>query len=593
MASGSQNMTTYNARIVTGSNSAASPEGALLLSGTGRADDATGDTWIFLNSLRGTTNPWGIKHDQANNKLQIFGSGTNSVSVRMNTGDTYILGKVGIGYNPETSGNTYKLYVNGTGYFTDTVSFAQGLKTGSRASDGSGAGIEIGADGGIEIFHTSTPFIDFHYQASTSDYSVRLICDSETNLGCKGSFTATNDIHANGGYLKSTANGNTIQIGAQNSGCCHIYNSADIPFAFNRGFLMVNSGDIGSSSYPTGNIIVKSGGRISGNSGNLYLGNSENQGWVYIQDMCSQDGQKWKIHQNGNAEFNGTVTAPTFSGNATSATYLKDKTNGTASYLNYGRSGITSASDFTWLSVWNGYSVEPASKAAVMEAVRGAASGSWSISITGNAATASKVGEAASWLYFHHSNEVNFGGTNTSTTIYFGYRAVDSRGKPTDFVFGSGSGTANVKAAKVYNAVWNDYAEYRCGEITEGGYCVIETSNGLLQKTTKRLQPACHLTSDTWGTIMGETKDAKTPIAVAGRVLAYPYRAREHYHLGDALCSAPGGTVDIMTREEIREYPERIVGIVSEIPNYEIWHAGAQDGDHEIQVNGRIWIYVR
>ena len=35
MASGSQNMTTYNARTVTGSNSAASPAGALLLSGAG------------------------------------------------------------------------------------------------------------------------------------------------------------------------------------------------------------------------------------------------------------------------------------------------------------------------------------------------------------------------------------------------------------------------------------------------------------------------------------------------------------------------------------------------------------------------------
>jgi len=63
MASGSQNMTTYNARIVTGSNSAASPEGALLLSGAGRADDATGDTWIFLDSNGGLTNPWGIKHN--------------------------------------------------------------------------------------------------------------------------------------------------------------------------------------------------------------------------------------------------------------------------------------------------------------------------------------------------------------------------------------------------------------------------------------------------------------------------------------------------------------------------------------------------
>lgn len=63
MASGSQNMTTYNARTVTGSSSAASPAGALLLSGAGRASDATGDTWIFLDSLGGTSTPWGIKHD--------------------------------------------------------------------------------------------------------------------------------------------------------------------------------------------------------------------------------------------------------------------------------------------------------------------------------------------------------------------------------------------------------------------------------------------------------------------------------------------------------------------------------------------------
>lgn len=72
MASGSQNMTTYNARTVTGSNSAASPAGALLLSGAGRADNATGDTWIFLDSAGGADTPWGIKHDQANNKIQIL-----------------------------------------------------------------------------------------------------------------------------------------------------------------------------------------------------------------------------------------------------------------------------------------------------------------------------------------------------------------------------------------------------------------------------------------------------------------------------------------------------------------------------------------
>jgi len=37
-----------------------------------------------------------------------------------------------------------------------------GLKTGARVGN-SGSGIVINDDGGIEIFHTSTPFIDFHY----------------------------------------------------------------------------------------------------------------------------------------------------------------------------------------------------------------------------------------------------------------------------------------------------------------------------------------------------------------------------------------------------------------------------------------------
>ena len=115
-----------------------------------------------------------------------------------------------------------------------------------------------------------------------------------------------------------------------------------------------------------------------------------------------------------------------------------------------------------------------------------------------------------------------------------------------------------------------------------------------MEKTTKRLMPGCKVTSDTFGFAIGETEKAKTPIAVSGRVLVYPYRPREEYSLGDALCSAPNGTVDIMTREEIREYPERIIGTVSEIPMYETWYAGdIEDDKTAVPVNGRIWIYVK
>jgi hypothetical protein len=86
---------------------------------------------------------------------------------------------------------------------------------------------------------------------------------------------------------------------------------------------------------------------------------------------------------------------------------------------------------------------------------------------------------------------------------------------------------------------------------------------------------------------MGESDTCKTPIAVAGRVLAIPYQEREKYHAGMAVCSAPNGTIDIMTREEIINYPDCIIGFVSEIPQYETW------GTSNIKINNRIWIKLR
>lgn len=151
----------------------------------------------------------------------------------------------------------------------------------------------------------------------------------------------------------------------------------------------------------------------------------------------------------------------------------------------------------------------------------------------------------------------------------------------------------NIHATKVYNAVWNDYAECRKSWIEEPGRVITEDKSGVMELATQRLMPACKIISDTYGTLMGETETSKTPIAVAGRVLAYPYKDRAQYQLGDAVCSAPNGTVDIMSRDEIMMFPERIIGTVSEIPSYEIWHAGTKDNPTDIEVNGRIWIYVR
>lgn len=141
--------------------------------------------------------------------------------------------------------------------------------------------------------------------------------------------------------------------------------------------------------------------------------------------------------------------------------------------------------------------------------------------------------------------------------------------------------------SKVYGAVWNDYAEYRSTPKVKPGQCVIETGKGDLIKSSKRLQPGANIVSDTFGFAIGETEQTKTPLAVSGRVLAYPYEDRNSYQAGDPVCSGPNGTISKMTREEVREYPERIIGTVSEIPDYEVWGTG------NVKVNNRIWIKVK
>lgn len=273
-------------------------------------------------------------------------------------------------------------------------------------------------------------------------------------------------------------------------------------------------------------------------------------------------------------------------------------------------------------------------------------------------------------LYAGWSNEVNFGGTSSTSSIYFGYRALDSKPIPTQFIFGGADGSAiltakslsnagrtvswingrdsalvkftsyngynaitsmkttngswemgvysndtmyfnyasdtnynagtnsttqvsinssgYLSAPRVYGAVWNDYAEFRNqdNEI-KPGYCVASTNSGKVRKTTEHLQACDGIVSDTYGFSIGETDECKTPLAVSGRVLAYCEGDKYDYNAGDTVGASANGKVIKMTREEIKEYPDRIVGIVSEIPEYEIWGTG------NVPVNGRIWIKVK
>lgn len=60
----------------------------------------------------------------------------------------------------------------------------------------------------------------------------------------------------------------------------------------------------GTLKFPGITTITPDAGARIGGSGNLYLGNANNSGWVYVQDMCSQlNSTYWRISQNGIARF--------------------------------------------------------------------------------------------------------------------------------------------------------------------------------------------------------------------------------------------------------------------------------------------------
>ena len=149
------------------------------------------------------------------------------------------------------------------------------------------------------------------------------------------------------------------------------------------------------------------------------------------------------------------------------------------------------------------------------------------------------------------------------------------------------SAAKSIMGYRVHGAVFNDYAEFRHTENVKPGMCVIEDGKGGLAPSTKRLELGANIVSDTYGFSIGETSYANTPIAVCGRVLAYPWEHRELFKPGEAVCSGPNGTISRMTRDEIRYWPDAIVGYVSEIPDYEEW------GSDKVKVNGRIWIKVK
>lgn len=135
-------------------------------------------------------------------------------------------------------------------------------------------------------------------------------------------------------------------------------------------------------------------------------------------------------------------------------------------------------------------------------------------------------------------------------------------------------------------AAWNDYAENRYSEDeVVPGQVVCDTGVGSVALSVSRLQSCAHVVSDTYGQVIGPNKENCVPIAVAGRVLVAMDSSKLDIEVGDCVCAGPNGLATKMTRQEIINYPDRILGVVCEIPDYL--------SIDKVIVDDRIWINVK
>lgn len=150
-------------------------------------------------------------------------------------------------------------------------------------------------------------------------------------------------------------------------------------------------------------------------------------------------------------------------------------------------------------------------------------------------------------------------------------------------------GNGQLRASKVWNAVWNDIADFQLlADKLEFGRCYYDTKDGAMICNKRCQMSVIGIASDTfgYGVGAGANINREVPIAVAGWVLAY---VDKEYECGTPLTNDEFGNLTAMTKQEKMEYPERIVGIYKRKEMDEFWGPEGQ----KIAVKGRHWVKIK
>lgn len=158
-----------------------------------------------------------------------------------------------------------------------------------------------------EHSHNTINFIDSRETASTpQEHAAGVWLDfkanAKANLSDGGNYT---------GLLTVRKYGDTTDWSGGKSAQLGFTDNSNVWVRFGSGASWEAWKQLATTVWADGKFLPLAGGKMTSGSrishdGNLYIGNSDNAGWIALQDMCSQDSIGdgiWSIRTNGNAIF--------------------------------------------------------------------------------------------------------------------------------------------------------------------------------------------------------------------------------------------------------------------------------------------------
>lgn len=146
---------------------------------------------------------------------------------------------------------------------------------------------------------------------------------------------------------------------------------------------------------------------------------------------------------------------------------------------------------------------------------------------------------------------------------------------------------AHLYATRVYNAVWNDIADFievpDATDIQYGRVYVMSEDEAYAVASKYLPEGIIGIASDTYGFGVGQKQDVKQlPVAIGGFVLAH---VDQKYAPGTPLTATTAGALTEIKLEDKRDYPERIIATY--------WKPEPNTQWNGILVNGRHWVKIK